>query len=312
MTKDSRKTEQHNADRAGAHKRSALDNLTDINNGQVAAIETLESALPAMAQAVEEAAQRLRGSKGRIIYIGAGTPGRLGVQDGVELKPTYGWLRVAFAMAGGRPALLRSMEGAEDDRGAAVQRMADLDVGPDDVCIAVSASGTTPYTVAACEEANRRGALTIGIASNDHSPLLQVAAHKLLLDSGAEPVAGSTRMNAGTAQKAALNMLSTATMIALGRVYDGYMVFVQPTCDKLVVRSKNLIQTIGGCDEQTATQAFNDAEKLNDEERRVPTAILAAAGGLSVEDAAALLKEKGDHFGEALEAVKPARPDHKL
>lgn len=304
MGTNAKKTEQRNASLTGVHKRLPIENLVEIHTGQSAAIAALEPALPAMAQAVEEAAQRLRGTKGRLIYIGAGTPGRLGVQDGVELKPTYGWLRVAFAIAGGNEALLRSIEGAEDDRSAGRRRMRELRVGPDDVCIAVSASGTTPYTVAACKEARKRGALTIGIASNAGTPLLQEAAHKIMLDSGNEPVAGSTRMNAGTAQKAALNELSTATMMALGRVYDGYMVFVQPTCAKLVKRSKNIIQEISGCSSRAAAKAFNDAAKLGDEERRVPAAILAAAGGMEVGKAAALLIAKGDHFGDAMDSLK--------
>lgn len=300
-----RKTEEHNTALAGVQGRSALENLTDIKDGQLAAVKTLEPALGAMAQAVEEAAQRLKGTDGRLIYIGAGTPGRLGVQDGVELKPTYGWLRVAFAVAGGREALLRSIEGAEDDENAARERMNDLDVGPNDVCIAVSASGTTPYTVAACVEAAQRGALTIGIASNDNTPLLQAAAHKILLDSGSEPVAGSTRMNAGTAQKAALNMLSTATMIALGRVHDGFMVFVQPTCEKLVKRSKDIIQAIAGCDEATATKTFNEAAALGDEERHIPAAILAAYAGIKSDDALILLQTCDDHFGQAIDCLLP-------
>lgn len=302
MDNQPRKTEGRSGGLRGTQ--TAPETLKAIKDGQKAAVDALDPAMAAMAAAVDAASARLKGTKGRIIYIGAGTPGRLGVQDGIELKPTYGFLRVAFALAGGNDALLRSVEGAEDDRKAAVDRMAELDVGPDDVCIATSASGRTPYTVSGCEEARRRGALTIGIASNAPCDLLRAAEHEILLDSGAEPVAGSTRMNAGTAQKAALNMISTATMIALGRVYDGYMVFVQPTCEKLVVRSKDIIQKISGCDAAAATRVFNDAAALYDEERRVPAAILAAAGDMSVQQAAALLRAQGDHFGQAMATIR--------
>lgn len=284
---------------------SIENNLLAIQQGQEGAVASVGGMLPVIGAAVDEAVQRLGGSQGRIIYIGAGTPGRLGVQDGVELRPTYGWLRVAFALAGGDVALQRSVEGAEDDSAAARARIVELNVGPDDVCIALSASGKTPYTVAACEEARNTGALTIGIACNDNSPLLLAAGHKVFLDSGAEPVDGSTRMNAGTAQKIALNMISTATMIKLGRVYDGHMVFVQPTCAKLVTRSKDIIRRISGCDEATATRVFNEAAALGDEERHVPAAILAATGGIDVTAAAKLLKDNSDHFGQAMKALRP-------
>ena len=189
------------------------------------------AAIPAIQSAAAAAASRLKSGNGRLVYAGAGTPARLAVQDGVELMPTYGWPRerLAFLIAGGEKALVRSIENAEDDAEAAARDIKRYlkRANTQDVCIAVSASGRTPDTVEVCRLARDAGALTIGISSKLDLALLKVADHAIFLDSGPEPVGGSTRMNAGTAQKAALNAISTLVMIRLGRVYDGFMVHVE-------------------------------------------------------------------------------------
>jgi N-acetylmuramic acid 6-phosphate etherase len=194
-------------------------------------------------QAVLAMEGRLKGGRGRLAYAGAGTSGRLAVQDGAELTPTFSWPRerLVLMMAGGDEALLQSVEGAEDEgeEGAAIVRRHAL--GPDDVLIAVAASGTTPFTLACLREAKRRGALAIGLANNPDTPLLRDADHAIWLDTGPEVIAGSTRLKAGTAQKITLNLLSTLLMIRLGRVYDGLMVDVQATNRKLVRRSENML-----------------------------------------------------------------------
>src|SRR5262249_47883591 len=158
---------------------------------------------------------------GRLIYAGAGTSARIGVQDGAELFPTFNWPheQVAFAIAGGEGALLRAVENAEDSAEGGAARMAELGVGPDDVVIGIAASGNTPYTVAAVKAAKARGALTVGIANNAGTQLLSASDHPILLDTGPEIIAGSTRLKAGTSQKAALNLFSTLLMVRLGRVY---------------------------------------------------------------------------------------------
>ena len=184
--------------------------------------------LPAVVRAGEAAAERLAEEAGRLIYAGAGTSGRIGVQDGAELTPTFDWPeeRVLFAIAGGERALRSSAEGAEDDRDAAKRALAQFRVAARDVAIGVAASGTTPYTVEFVEGARGRGALTIAIANNPGVPLLAAAEHPICIDTGPEVVAGSTRMKAGTAQKVVLNLLSTLVMIRtrarLSRIDGGH------------------------------------------------------------------------------------------
>jgi N-acetylmuramic acid 6-phosphate etherase len=235
--------------------------LLAIIESQEKSVTAARAAIPVMAAAAEEAANRLRGSKGRLVYIGAGTPARLAVQDGSELTPTYGWprVRLAFVIAGREKALLQPVEGAEDDVQAALDAIAELNLTRDDVCIAVSASGTTPFTLEAMRAAKALGAQTIGIANNPDTPLLQDADFAIYLDSGAEPVAGSTRMNAGTAQKVALNMISTLTMIKLSRVYDGMMVDMELTNAKLRKRALRMIGDITGCTPDEAKDALAKA-----------------------------------------------------
>ena len=157
---------------------------------------------------------------GRIVYVGAGTSGRIGVQDGTELPPTFGWPpdRLIFAMAGGLGALTQTAEGAEDDKGAGYSALADVTISPDDVVIEIAASGTTPYTIGALRAATQAGAMTIALSNNPGAPLFDVARHRILVNTGPEVIAGSTRMKAGTAQKIVLNLFSSAVMIRLGRV----------------------------------------------------------------------------------------------
>lgn len=229
-------------------------------DGQLEAITAVHSALPQITLATAAAATRLK-SVGRLIYVGAGTSGRVAVQDGTELGPTFSWPqnRVVFVMAGGDSALLHAAEGAEDD---AIDGAAQMDahiVGADDVVIGLTASGSTPFTVAAIERANSRGALTIGIANNPETPILKVADFPILLNTGSEIIAGSTRMKAGTAQKAALNMISTGIMLAQGRVYKGMMVNMQATNAKLKKRAINMVMQLAQCDEGKAVDALRQS-----------------------------------------------------
>jgi N-acetylmuramic acid 6-phosphate etherase len=209
------------------------------------------------ARAVET---RLR-YRGRLIYAGAGTSGRLAVQDGAELMPTFSWPedRLVLLMAGGKDALLKAVEGAEDEVGLAERVIRQHVVDGKDVLIAVAASGTTPFTLTCLREAKRRGALTIGIANNRDTPILLEADHPIFLDTGPEPIAGSTRMKAGTAQRIVLNLLSTLLMIQLGRVYDGLMVDVQAVNQKLVGRSEEMLIRLTGCTRENAQDALRRA-----------------------------------------------------
>lgn len=284
----------------GLDQWSGAQVLATIAAGQERAASCARAAIPVIAAAAEEAAHRLRGGQGRLIYAGAGTPARLAVLDGTELTPTYGWpsARMAFVIAGGPTALTRAVEGAEDDSQAAIDAVNDLKLTPDDVCIAVSASGTTPFTVAALRAAKAAGALAIGFASNPDTPLLKDADFGVLLDSGPEPIAGSTRMNAGTAQKAALNMLSTLTMVKLHRVYDNLMVDMQLTNAKLRKRAVRMIADIAGCTPDEATAALSRADNS------IKLAVLVARGA-TPDDGKALLAGHAGNLRRALEDMRP-------
>ena len=253
-------------------------------DNQLGAFFAVRQALPALTAAARAAAARLRTAEGRLVYVGAGASGRLAVQDGVELYPTFGWPheRLLYLMAGGEAALVRSLEGAEDDALAARALIERHGLGAADVVLGVAASGTTAFTRAAITEARALGALTIGIANNPGAPLLAEAEHGVLLHSGPEFLAGSTRMTAGTAQKIALNLFSTQTMTELGRVYDGLMVNVVASNAKLVERGRRMVQAITGCAEPAASEAHAAAG------HDVKTAVL-MIDGLSLDEARACL-----------------------
>src|SRR5436190_7169288 len=210
------------------------DVLEAMIGGQFAAVAAVRTAFPEIERAGRGIEDRLRGS-GRLVYAGAGTSGRLAVQDGAELMPTFSWPRerLLLLLAGGDEAMTQAVEGAEDDIGRAAELIGQHGIGAADVLIAVAASGTTPFTLTCLREARRRGALTVGIANNPDTPLLAEADRPILLATGPEPIAGSTRMNAGTAQRITLNLLSTLVMIRLGRIYRGMMVEVQASNAKL-------------------------------------------------------------------------------
>ena len=271
------------------------DEIVDaMIEAQLDAAAAARAAREALQQAAIAMEARVR-FRGRLIYAGAGTSGRLAVQDGAELMPTFSWPedRLVLLMAGGREALLRAVEGAEDEVGLAQRLVGDCVIDRHDVFIAVAASGTTPFTLACLREAKVRGALTIGIANNPGTPLLAESDHPVLLDTGAEPIAGSTRLKAGTAQKIALNVLSSVLMILLGRVYQGLMVDVQATNRKLVQRSEEMLVRLTSCDHETARDALRRANGS------VKLAVL-LLNGCSVDDGLRLIEQANGRLGEAL------------
>lgn len=276
---------------------SAIEQVGLLHESQAEAIAAVQPALPAIAAAVEAAAPRLRRG-GRLVYCGAGTSARIGVQDGAELLPTFSWPvdKLAFAIAGGEKALLRAIENAEDSAEDGAGQIAKLGVEPDDVVLGIAASGNTPFTVAAVETARRLGALTIGVANNAGSRLLAEAEHSILVDTGPEAVAGSTRLKAGTAQKIVLNLFSTAVMIQLGRVYAGLMVEMQPTNAKLRQRAEQMVVKLTGCDAAIAAHALARSGG------KVKLAVLVVAG-VDVDDAEQLLEQSGGSLRAALAAV---------
>jgi N-acetylmuramic acid 6-phosphate etherase len=235
--------------------------LDAMIEGQLAAVAAVRAARRSIEQAALAMEARLR-EGGRLVYVGAGTSGRLAAQDGAELTPTFSWPqeRVLFLLAGGEGALIQAVEGAEDqaEHGAGVVRQ--NGIGRADVLIALAASGTTPFTLACLREAKARGALTIGIVNNPNTPLLTEADHGVWLDTGPESIAGSTRMKAGTAQKATLNLLSSLVMIRLGHVYGGLMVDVQASNVKLVRRSEEMLMHLTERSREEVREALARAE----------------------------------------------------
>jgi N-acetylmuramic acid 6-phosphate etherase len=280
------------------------DILDALVESQMAAVAAVRPALGTIAGAAEAVEARLR-SNGRLVYAGAGTSGRLAVQDGAELIPTFNWPqhRMLLLMAGGKEALLRSVEGAEDEVEHAVRLVREHGISGDDVVIAVAASGRTPFTLSCMREAKRLGALTIGIANNRATPVLDEADFPIWLDTGAEPVAGSTRMKAGTAQRVALNLLSTLVMIRLGRVHKGLMVDVQAINAKLVQRSENILRRLSGRSDEETHDALQRARG------NIKVALL-LLHGCNADEAALLLEQAGGRLRVALRlaGVEPAVP----
>lgn len=257
--------------------------------GQLAAVAAVGRALPAITAAANAATEVL-GDRGRLIYVGAGTSGRVAVQDGAELTPTFAWPRdrVHFIIAGGQSAFVASIEGAEDDEADAVAQIDAAQLSEHDVVIGVAASGTTPFTVAALQRADKCRAVTIGIVSNDGTPLLTSAKYPVLVETGRELIAGSTRMKAGTAQKIVLNLISTGIMLRLGRVYRGMMVNMQATNVKLKRRAEVMVACIAGCSEAEAASAL---ARTNGD---IKLAALVVLGYDAPEAADILLRHKGN------------------
>ena len=230
-----------------------LDILQIMNEEDASVAAAVQRALPQIAQAVDVIVERLRAG-GRLIYAGAGTSGRLGVLDAVECVPTFSTNPelVQGMLAGGDRALTHSIEGAEDDRALGRADLLARHVSARDVVVGIAASGRTPYVIGALEAANEAGAATIGIACNEPAPLLDAAQIRIAALVGPEIIAGSTRLKSGTAQKMILNMLSTASMIRLGKVYGNRMVDVKVTNQKLARRAQGMVAEIGGVSEAEA------------------------------------------------------------
>jgi N-acetylmuramic acid 6-phosphate etherase len=275
------------------------DEIVDaMIEAQFDAVAAARAARHALHQAARAMGARLR-ARGRLVYAGAGTSGRLAVQDGAELMPTFSWPedRLVLLMAGGQEALLRAVEGAEDEISRARRLVRRHVIDRNDVVIAVAASGTTPFTLACLREAKACGALTIGIANNPGTPLLAEADHPILLDTGTEPIAGSTRLKAGTAQKIALNVLSSVLMILLGRVYQGLMVDVQAANQKLVQRSEDMLVRLTGSNHEAARDALRRANGS------VKLAVL-LLNGCSVDEGVRLIEQSNGRLRAALEHIR--------
>ncbi len=231
--------------------------LQALIEDQTLAALAVQAAAPALAQAVDAALPRIRAG-GRLLYAGAGTSGRLGVLDSVELHPTFSWPRerAVALLAGGAGAMFEAVEGAEDDRAQGAADLRALQPTPQDVLLVLAASGGTPYALGACEAARAAGALTVGMANNPGAPLLAAADIGVLLETGAEVISGSTRLKAGTAQKIALNSFSSALMVRLNKTYGPLMVDLRATNAKLARRALALTIRATGASEADAQAAL--------------------------------------------------------
>jgi N-acetylmuramic acid 6-phosphate etherase len=273
-----------------------VDKLVDaLVDDQTEALAAVRKAAPQISEAVT-AALPLIEAGGRLIYVGAGTSGRLGVLDGVELNPTFSWprTRALGLIAGGEQAMFVAVEGAEDDREQGERDLQALGPGPNDVVLLIAASGATPYVLGALDAARSAVALTIGFANNPDSPLAEAADIGITLDTGHEIVSGSTRMKAGTAQKIALNAFSTALMVRLNKVYGNLMVDLKATNAKLVKRAVNLTVIATGAD---ATAARATLEQCG---FHVKVAIVALSRNIGIDQANRLLDSAGGSVRRAL------------
>lgn len=277
-------TEQRNPRTMHIDAMDTLEMVQTINAEDATVAAAVAQVTPAIAQAVDGAAERYR-KGGRLVYAGAGTSGRLGVLDASELVPTYGIKpeRAVGLIAGGRSAMFSAVEGAEDNAQLGADDLLALKLTPDDVVIGIAASGRTPYVLGALDYANTVGALTIAVACVPDSAIGQKATIAINAVVGPEVVTGSTRMKAGTAQKLILNTLSTGVMIKVGKVYQNLMVDVLPTNQKLVDRAQRIVAATAEVDAATAQAAFKAAGE------RVPVAIVIAKTGSDAKTAAKLL-----------------------
>jgi N-acetylmuramic acid 6-phosphate etherase len=289
-------TETPGSEHADLDRYDAATLVNVLVADQACAAEAVARAAPDIARAVEAALPRLRAG-GRLIYVGAGTSGRLGLLDSVELFPTFSWPheRALALLAGGPSALFRAVEGAEDSAEQGGADVRGIPATADDVLIALAASGTTPYALGAIDAAKGFGALTLGIANNADAPLVRAADIGITLNTGAEMISGSTRMKAGTAQKICLNALSSALMIRLNKVYGNLMVDLKATNEKLKRRAVRLTMLAAKCDEAAAKAALAQCDN------HVKTAIVMIRQHCSVADATAALDAAQGSVRQALD-----------
>ena len=283
-------TEQIDKSLLDLDERSNSEIIKTLLASQQQAIVAVEQASATIDEAVTQSAEQLLGGDGRIILAGAGASGRLAVQDGAELWPTYGWPheRLLLCMAGGPDALLASVEGVEDNEQAAIEQVHSLKVGPEDVVLALAASGQSAWTCAWLEASKNQGAMTIGMANNPDTRLLKIARYPIYLNSGLEVLAGSTRMAAGTAQKIALNTFSTLLMLRMHRTFGNLMVDMAAVNSKLDQRRVRMLRTVlPDIGEPAAREALSESEGW------VKLAILIALGDKPEQGKARLFSHKG-------------------
>ncbi|MFG3193008.1 N-acetylmuramic acid 6-phosphate etherase [Streptomyces omiyaensis] len=288
-------TEAFRPELAEIDRLSTLEIARTMNGEDRSVPAAVARRLPEIAAAIDATAERMaRG--GRLIYLGAGTAGRLGVLDASECPPTFNTdpSQVVGLIAGGPSAMVQAVEGAEDSKELAAADLDALGVGPDDTVVGISASGRTPYAIGAVEHARAAGALTIGLSCNEDSALAAAAEHGIEVVAGPELLTGSTRLKAGTAQKLVLNMISTITMIRLGKTYGNLMVDVRASNEKLRARSRRIVALATGAPDEQIEAALTAAGG------EVKNAILIILADVDGPTAAQRLKDSRGHLRAAL------------
>lgn len=288
-------TETRNQNTMNLDTMSPLEILTVMNREDEKVPLAIRQVLPAIAKCVEWATEAIR-SGGRIIYMGAGTSGRLGVLDAVECPPTFGVApgTVIGLVAGGATAFDRPIEHAEDSPGEGKKDLSQTQLKPEDLVIGIAASGRTPYVLGGLELAKETGCHTVAIVCNSGSPMAAAVELAIEVFPGPECVTGSTRLKAGTCQKLILNMISTAAMVGCGKTYSNLMVDVDPCNEKLVIRARNIVMEATGCDLVTAVNAMRDAGG------HAKTAITMILADCSAEEARERLSKAGGHVRKAI------------
>lgn len=289
-------TEQARADLADLDLRSTGELVRLMNREDATVPAAVAVAAEALAEAIDAIVERLRAG-GRLIYVGAGTSGRLAQIDAAECQPTFGVEpgRVIALLAGGPEAAATAVEGAEDDTDAARRDVAAAEVGADDAVVGIAASGRTPYVIAAIDAAREAGALTVGVSGNADAPLSARVDHVVEVPTGPELIAGSTRLKAGTAQKLVLNTISTVTMVRLGRTFGNLMVEVQATNDKLRQRARRLVAQATGAEPDVVDETLDAADG------EAKTAIVAILAEVDAEEARRRLDAAGGAVRQALQ-----------
>jgi N-acetylmuramic acid 6-phosphate etherase len=291
------RTEQSNPAALDLDRKSSLEIAQLINAEDATVALAVTRALPQIARAIDLVAAALRRG-GRLIYVGAGTSGRIAALDAVECLPTFNTDRVHFIIAGGAKALASASEISEDDSKAGRAEMSRHKPTKQDVVLGIASSGRTPFTVAAISEARRRGTRTIALTCNPNSPLERAAHFAIVTHVGPEVLAGSSRMKAGTAHKMVLNMISTAAMTRLGYVYGNLMVNVAPKNEKLIQRAITILERATGTDHATATHALTASSN------RTPVALVMLAAGVSRAQAVSALKKAKSNVRQAISLAK--------
>jgi len=297
------KTEQRNPRSRGLDRKSTLEILRVLNAEDARVAAAVRRELPKIARAVNAIIESFR-SGGRLFYVGAGTSGRLAVLDAAECPPTFGTSPklVQAILAGGSRAIQGAVEGAEDSAKNGARDLRNAGVKGGDVVVGLAASGTTPYVIGAMRFAKKRGAITVGVTSNRFSPLAHVANIAVAPDTGPEAISGSTRLKAGTAQKMVLNLLSTASMVRLGRVYENWMVYVALTNQKLRQRGARILQEASGATVSAAKQTLRQSQ------HNLPVALVMLKTGINVRDARQCLQQSGGNLRQALESRAKTYP----